>query len=438
MKRILHIFDLRKPVVGLAVTVFVLALLLVLKAINRVGCPQFWAEDGTIFFAELLKSGWRSIFVVYAGYLHVGTRLCAASAMAFDPINAPVVFFYAAFLVQLVVMVVIARCGIFRSYALGLVAAATLVFQPFGGYAEVFLNLTNLHWVLSLLIPISLIGPECNFNSVSYWVRVAVHSVMAITNPYAIFFAPVHFVRAVFHRHRAAEIVYFLVATSFCGIQAVVLVFNLSSAASEAMTMIEVVRGYVACFVRLGVGWVLPPSVFQEVLAMLTFRHGVSWVGIGGLAYWSVAMILMIYGIILVGVRRAFSRIWVLVLCGGAVVIAGLGRGPTVYCADRYFYVPYVLLIVSLLKLMEMENVTHRARIVIGSVVGMYFLSSIPCYVLSELEDLHWKQEYSAALKDRSHRIKLHPDLNNIKWYLLLPTQETRELRFGTQMSVSD
>ena len=422
MKRVFSCCNVRKPVTGLVVTVLVLALLLVLKAINRVGCPQFWAEDGNIFFAELLRSGWRSLFVVYAGYLHMGTRLCAACAMAFDPINAPVVFFYAAFLVQLIVMIVIARCGVFRSFVLGFVAAATLAFQPFDGCAEVFFNLTDLHWVLSLLIPISLIGPECRFKSVSYWVRVVVHCLIAVTNPYAILFAPVHFVRAGFRRHCAAEVAYFLAATAFCGIQAVVLAFNLSSMASEVMTTVEVVRGYVAYLVRLGVGWVLPPSVFREVFAMLTFRQGASWVGLAGLMYWLVAMILMIYGIILVGVRRAFSCIWVFVLCGGAAVVAGLGRGPLVYCSDRFFYVPYVLLLMSLLKLIEVENVTHRARIVLGLVVGMCFISSVPCYVLSELDDLHWKQEYSAALKDRSHLIKLHPVLNP-RWHLLLPEQ---------------
>ena len=39
--------------------------------------PQFWAEDGTIFFLDAHSGGWRALLDPYSGYLHLIPRAVA-------------------------------------------------------------------------------------------------------------------------------------------------------------------------------------------------------------------------------------------------------------------------------------------------------------------------------------------------------------------------
>lgn len=62
--------------------VIVLAPLLIIytRAPDAFHSPNFWAEDGVIFFRQWQALGLSSLFETYNGYLHLAPRLVAALA----------------------------------------------------------------------------------------------------------------------------------------------------------------------------------------------------------------------------------------------------------------------------------------------------------------------------------------------------------------------
>ena len=80
-----------------------LAALLLLRSPGSLLHPQFWAEDGTLFFQEAFNRGFLSTILQPAsGYLHSFPRLVAGFSLLVPMEQAPLVFNLAAFAVQLV------------------------------------------------------------------------------------------------------------------------------------------------------------------------------------------------------------------------------------------------------------------------------------------------------------------------------------------------
>jgi hypothetical protein len=67
-------------------------LLLVLRRPDTIKNPQFWAEDGVVFyFGQITSPGLGILFQPYAGYLLLVPRLVTAFAALFHPSSAPLV-----------------------------------------------------------------------------------------------------------------------------------------------------------------------------------------------------------------------------------------------------------------------------------------------------------------------------------------------------------
>ncbi len=89
--------------VWIAVTVSLLAVVLFLRKPDILFKPQFWAEDGTVFFQQAYEQGFlRTLLTPYAGYLHTLPRLGAGLALLFPLRAAPLGFNLVAFIVQMV------------------------------------------------------------------------------------------------------------------------------------------------------------------------------------------------------------------------------------------------------------------------------------------------------------------------------------------------
>ena len=79
-----------------------LAALLLLRSPGSLLHPQFWAEDGTLFFQEAFNHGFlATVLQPASGYLHSFPRLVAGLSLLFPMEQAPLIFNLAAFAVQL-------------------------------------------------------------------------------------------------------------------------------------------------------------------------------------------------------------------------------------------------------------------------------------------------------------------------------------------------
>jgi len=111
-------------------------------------CPQFWAEDGVIFFTEAMKNEAHAFTTPYAGYLHLIPRSVAFLANFLPIIYSPFIYFYFSNIVLLVLAwSYLSLCK--QSYS-GLFLVFSIVLVPTRG--EIFTSLTNLQWVIAPFI----------------------------------------------------------------------------------------------------------------------------------------------------------------------------------------------------------------------------------------------------------------------------------------------
>lgn len=119
--------------------------------------PQFWAEDGTVFFQQVYEGGFETLWTTYAGYHHLIPRIVAWLA-TFAPFEVvPAIYNGAAFLAMgsVVAMLHSPRLQLPAPFAFSL---ALVLIPHFTG--EVFMNLTNVQWPLALLLLLTVLQDE--------------------------------------------------------------------------------------------------------------------------------------------------------------------------------------------------------------------------------------------------------------------------------------
>lgn len=151
--------------------------------------PQFYAEDGRYFFADAYNNGWTSLCYRANGYFHLYPRLLANTGLSvgIPVLWMPALFVAGTFLVYVVVWAyVLNRMPI--PFPGRVFAVLTTVLVPLGN--EVWMNLTNVQWVMSLLIPLIVWGtPGKGLRMLV--VDGTLLILACFTGPYALVFLPI-------------------------------------------------------------------------------------------------------------------------------------------------------------------------------------------------------------------------------------------------------
>jgi hypothetical protein len=123
-------------------------LLLGLKSPDALLSPQFWAEDGPIFFGQQFGATQPPLFEPYAGYLNLAPRLVAWGATAVDFSYAPLFYNLSALLVD-------ALCISYATLAFGRYFDRPIVFLSFfvvPSVGDVFGTITNMQWFMQFVL----------------------------------------------------------------------------------------------------------------------------------------------------------------------------------------------------------------------------------------------------------------------------------------------
>lgn len=159
------------------------------KSPDSLSSAQFWAEDGTIFFAQQFDRHALLIAKGYAGYMHAIPRTVAWMASFFDNASSPFIYDLMANLLAAVSMAYAAIR--LRSHFPLLLSLAIFLFVPVNG--EIFGTLANVQWFLQFaLIALCLpVPPRHGSNRREYLVLIAA-GLMALTGPTSIFVSVVN------------------------------------------------------------------------------------------------------------------------------------------------------------------------------------------------------------------------------------------------------
>jgi hypothetical protein len=156
---------------------FLLALLLLfVKSPDAILAPQFWAEDGAVFFADQFQRAWPPLLTPYAGYLHTVTRLVAWIAGWFDFSHAPLLYNVFAIVIDAVCIAFVSMR--MRTWVPQWAVFASFLVVPASG--DIFGTVTNVQWFMQFALAAACFTPAAAAPAMSRAVRAIGHVALAL------------------------------------------------------------------------------------------------------------------------------------------------------------------------------------------------------------------------------------------------------------------
>jgi hypothetical protein len=367
-----------KPPIWIAGTIRVLIAcaaiaLVALRKSDSLKHPQFWAEDGGVFFlgAELdAHHGWGDVFVPYEGYFHLLPRLLAIAGHAVALVHVPAFYAWSALAVTGLTAWVIQSPRVRLPGAAW--AALALGAVPHTG--EVYLNLCNLQWITALALFAVVIADDA-VTRLQRWGDIGVLVVTGLTGPFIVLALPLLAVRA-WLRPRGWSRVLLGVALGCAAVQAVALMNR--PVKSDAALPVDWSGGSALIGRRL---------VVDDLIGRTSLPAG------------AVVLIAAIGGVLLAAAlwRKRTQLPGAGTLAGAAVLVlasvvykARLDQIPLFdfVDGDRYFFIERVVLFWLLAALAVMT--TGLGRVVPAALIALALAVNATRFIYPPSPDLHW------------------------------------------------
>jgi hypothetical protein len=160
------------------VVIFVVAFLLVVsRRPDALFNPQFFAEDGALFYTAAYQYGLHSLLISYGGYLHTVLRLAALLAQLFPFAWAPLVMNLIGITFQ-VLPVNLFLSSRFSNIAFPIRLLGSFIYLALPNSYEIDANATNVQWHMALLACLLLLARPAT--SKFWWVFDA--AMLALTS----------------------------------------------------------------------------------------------------------------------------------------------------------------------------------------------------------------------------------------------------------------
>ena len=342
--------------------------------------PEFWAEDGWIFFVQADTQGTDALLTPYGGYHHFLLRIIAAAAAGLDARWIPVAYISA----NLLAVVLIAIALFSPRWTLPNPAACALAIALLPHTGEVFGNLTNLQW-LSALGLVWLLVARDPLNKRQYATDGLLAGVIGLTGIFSILLTPLFVWRAWRRKTQPSMFLASVVAIT-AAIQIWTLLCSADDPSSSAWPPLE----SIACIV----GYRLPASLFFPMKFAVQLSRaaldglGVLFVGLLiAAAAWKgrgqnirgllVAVIILL---IAATIFRSRSYLW---------AFGSLADG------DRYFFLPKLLTAWLLISGWSVPGLFRGAA---TATCGLGLLASAVDWHYERLADHNWP-EYARRIE---------------------------------------
>ena len=273
------------------IAVFVIAgALIISRRPDAIFHPQFWAEDGRVWFAEAYNLGWFSaLFRTWTGYFLTLPRLAAAFALLVPFSRAPLLLNLVAIAIQaLPVNILISS----RSSAWGTLGVRAMLAAAFIGLPsspEIHANITNAQWLLSFSAFLLIVASPPKSLSGKLF-DLAVILLSGLTGPFCIFLVPIAAYVAYRDREPWRRIPVYVLAVSSL-LQASALLF----VSPAARAQFGVLGPTPAVFVRIISGNVFLGSLIGANHLAIQWGKGfflfLLLVALGGIAFLALAFI---------------------------------------------------------------------------------------------------------------------------------------------------
>jgi len=186
---------------ALRVIVLLLALLAAMsvRQPDKLYTPQFWAEDGPVFYLEAEYQKTASLARPYNGYWHVYPRIVALAGTHLPVRPLPALYTWAAIAATVGALLALWSARLSERASVRAAMVGAVLFAPFTG--ELWLTLTNAQWFGALLLVALLAAaPPATVTGAVAWSLGAI--VMGLSGPFATLLWPCAALRAWWYRDR--------------------------------------------------------------------------------------------------------------------------------------------------------------------------------------------------------------------------------------------
>ena len=330
--------------------------------------PQFWAEDGTDYFAPAYNHGGLSqLFVPHAGYLALANRITALAAVHLPLSWAPSLFNGVGLICQLLpALVLVSRRSEPLISSRTIRVGVALFYFALPGSFEVDVNLDNAQWHLPLAAALLLLARPAKTRAGDAF-DIAILVLAGLTGPFALLLLPIAIGMAVVRRSRRNYVL--------LGVAAVTSIVQVISMMYSSREAPKSLGASVGSFSRIIGGRV----VLGPVLGTRGFRSALDH--FSGNALW-VLCVLGGAAFILLVLWQSSAELRLFVLFGSLCLAIALYR-PRSAAADawtaflapgnggRYFVIPMFTMLVVVGAAIECRFLLLR----IGA--GLFVLTSI-------------------------------------------------------------
>ncbi len=333
--------------------------------------PQFWAEDGPVFFVQADLLHGRALVMPSAGYHHLLLRLIAGAASALDARWIPAAYCAASIIVLAGLALALFSPRLDLPYRAACALAIVLI--PHTG--EAIGNLTNLQWVGALGLVWLLLARDAG-SARQHVTDAAIAVVLGLTGTFSILFAPLFAWRAWHRRTRASIVLGFLVSLA-AGVQVWTLVHNPPPPSDAEPFTVESVWWFV--------GFRLPADLFlPQVWATQLPRRVLDALGL--LTVGALVTVACLPGeqrerrALLVAALLAVLAATLYRARHGLTAFAGLQNG------DRYLFIPKVLVVWLLISGWNRTGMRWITRLACAAML----IATCTRWRYERLPDRHW------------------------------------------------
>lgn len=179
---------------SLFIIFFIAALAVISRRPDAIYNPQFFAEDGNVWFAEAYNQGWaRALAVTHTGYFQTLPRLGAALALAVPLQHAPLIMNLVGLLLQVAPVVFLLSTRAERWGPLRIRVLMMLAYLALPNISELNVSITEAQWHLALLSCLVVLSrpPESRAGTVF---DLTVLAICGFTGPFCLLLFPAAFV----------------------------------------------------------------------------------------------------------------------------------------------------------------------------------------------------------------------------------------------------
>ncbi|WP_215846319.1 glucosyl transferase [Candidatus Pantoea bituminis] len=189
------------------VAVFIISLIImVLRRPDIINHAQPWAEDGKIWLAGIYNNGfWSSLILPQNGYYQTISRLTYGVSILFGVSNAALVSNIIAISIRcFLICFLISKRMSFIDIKFRIAAALYLILMP--NISEGFVNITNIHWYLSMYLMTIVLANNPN-NTSSKIHDFVILIISGLSGPFVVFIAPCLLLKRLHERGNVFEAV---------------------------------------------------------------------------------------------------------------------------------------------------------------------------------------------------------------------------------------